>query len=135
MPAKPAPPDDAHLAKFLGPAFKHWQFVISDATSNHAAKAEWKHYAGKLGGWRLVLKSKARNLAYLKPDDASFLASLALSDADLDHAEQAKAAPPALLADIRAGPKFPEGRAARISVSTAASARHVARLITIKAAR
>ncbi len=126
-------PSDADLAKALGGAKRHW-----DALRVHALAAipgvteEWKCYAG-LSGWTLVLRSKRRSLVYLRPLAKHFMASLAFG-AKAVAAAEASDLPARVIEMIQTAPEYPEGRAVRLNVKTAADAKVVEQLLAIKAA-
>lgn len=124
-------PTEAELAKALGPAKRSWDGLVASLRDGAPqCAADWKHYAGKTG-WVFVARRQRRNVLYLKPLERRFLASLALSDAEVRAAEQADL-PPELVESIRTSPKYPEGRPARVEVSTAADAKIVRALLAIK---
>jgi hypothetical protein len=132
---KPAKqPGEAELAETLGAAKKHWDALHAHiGASTPKARTEWKFYksAGASGGWRCVVSDGRRNLLYLRPDAGSFLVSCALSDAQVDAAERA-GVQSGLIAEIRGGPKLPEGRAARVEVHSPASLKLVLKLLEAK---
>ena len=110
----------------------HWDKVCAYARAIPAATQEWKCYAGK-SGWTLVLKDKRRNLLYLRPLAKFFRASFALGPQAVEAAEQSDL-PAKVIAMIRAAPRYPEGRAVRVDVKTAADAAVVQKLLAIKLA-
>jgi hypothetical protein len=125
-------PDDADLAKALGRTKGHWDKLRAYAAAIPAVVQEWKCYTGK-SGWTLVLKDKRRNLLYLRPLAKYFKASFALGPHAVKVAEQSDL--PAKVIDmIRAAPTYPEGRAVRVDVKTAADAGVVRKLLAIKVA-
>ena len=126
-------PTDADLAKVLGPAKRQWDNFTSHVQEvNASGTAEWRHYAGKTG-WTLVVRDKRRNLAYVKPLAKRFLVSFAFSDAAVTAAEQSDL-PEKIVQPIRQSPKYPEGRAVRVEVASAADAAIARRLLDIKLA-
>jgi hypothetical protein len=125
-------PDDADLAKALGRAKGHWDKLREYAKSFPAVVQEWKCYTGQ-SGWTLVLKDKRRKLLYMRPLLKYFKASFALGPQAAKAAEQSDL--PAKVIDmIRAAPTYPEGRAVRVDVKTAADAGVVRKLLAIKVA-
>jgi hypothetical protein len=126
-------PTDADLAKVLGPAKRPWDsFMAHVQEVNAGGTAEWKHYAGK-SGWTFVVRDKRRNLAYVKPLAKRFLVSFAFSDEAVAAAEQSDL-PEKVVKPIRESPKYPEGRAVRVEVSSAAAAAIARKLLGIKLA-
>src|SRR6185436_15291525 len=95
------------------------------------AVAEWRFYKGKTG-WRLLACKGGRNLAYLKPSAGSVLVSLALSDRVLDAAERAGVAK-SLIETVRSSKLLPEGRAARVEVTSVRDVTTVLKLVACKA--
>lgn len=125
-------PSDADLARLLGPATAHWDRLVADARALcPKAVAAWKCYAGKYG-WTFVIRDAKRNLVYLKPADKEFTASFALNDAAVKAEEKAHL-PAAVLRQIRESPRYPEGRAVRLTVATPRAAVTAMKLLAIKA--
>lgn len=130
---KAAPPSDADLAAMLGPAAAAWQRIVTDAAAICPnAKPAWKHYAGKYG-WVFLFRDKKRNLMYLSPREKAFVASLALSEAGVAAAEESTL-PEAVKEQIREAPKYPEGRAVRVTVTSPRQAATVVKLLALKCA-
>ena len=124
-------PTDSDLAKVLGRAKRHWDSLQAHALSAiRAAKADWKHYAGK-SGWVFVVRDKRRNLLYMRPLDKRFMASLAFSQQAVTAAEQSDL-PDHVIEMIRTSPQYPEGHAVRLEVKTAADAEVVQKLLLMK---
>lgn len=129
--AKTPKPTDATLAQQLGRAKSAWDKLIAQVQqSPNVATADWKHYST---GWIFVVRDKRRNLAYLRPDQKRFTASFAFNDTAVRAAELADL-PADLVESIRSSPKYPEGRAARIEVSTQKHAAIAMALFDIKCA-
>lgn len=127
------PPTDAALATILGRVKRHWDGFLSHIRQVSAdATAEWKHYSGK-SGWTFVVRGKRRNLAYLKPSAGRFTVSFAFGDKAVQAAEQSDLPDP-LVQSIRQSPKYPEGRAVRVEVTSASNVALVKKLLAIKLA-
>ena len=130
-------PTETELAETLGRAKTHWDKLVAALRElNPAAATEWKFYSGK-SGWTFIARDKRRNLLYLRPLAKRFLASLAFGDQALAAAEDAaqrSELPPEFVQSIRESPKYPEGRAVRVEVSSAADAKLVSALLAIKIA-
>lgn len=130
-PASEAPPESA-LAE-LGDARAHWDaFLDAAAKLAPGLNSHWKTYAGKTGQ-QCVVRMGEKNLAYLKPGEGSFLVSMALSDDAVESLATAKL-PKALIDDVAAAKKYPEGRPARVTVSSAATLKTAKALLGIKVA-
>jgi len=135
-PARPLPPDDAALAALLGKAKPHWDALLAAASGADAScAAEWVYYAS-LKGWRCIVKvKKARGgkqtLVHLRPDEGSYLASFALSDAAIA-AAAGRGVPAPLITEVRAAKVLPEGRPIRVQVKSAKDLRAAAGLLLAK---
>lgn len=130
---KSAAPTEDQLAKTLSTAHTFWNGFIDKVTTAHpATKMEWKYYKSD-STWRYILRLRQRNLAYLRPSPGSFLVSLALSENSI-HAAEKLGVSKSLLDQVRASPLFPEGRAVRIVVTTAADMKSALLLTDAKAA-
>jgi hypothetical protein len=126
-------PDEADLARVLGPAKRHWDALVAHIRKAiPEATAEWKHYAGK-SGWTFVVRDKRRNLLYMKAAAKRFGVSLAFNDKAVQAAEESDL-PAHVVAPIRQSPKYPEGRAVRIEVASAADLAIAKKLLAIKTA-
>lgn len=124
-------PDDVDLAQALGRTKHHWDTLVAAAqqAAPHAT-ATWKHYAGK-SGWTFVVRGKRNNVIYMRPLARHFIAAFAFGAAAVDAALQSDLPAP-VLELLRSAPQYPEGRAVRIAVKSAADAAIVKRLLTIK---
>ncbi len=126
-------PSDSDLARVLGPAKRHWDsLVVHIQEVNQGGTAEWKHYAGK-SGWTYVVRDKRRNLLYLKPSAKRFTVSFAFGDKAVQAAEQSDL-PDRVVKPIRESPKYPEGRAVRIEVTSATDVAIAWKLLAMKMA-
>lgn len=124
-------PTDAELAQALGRTKRHWDALTAAAQkAAPTATATWKHYAGK-SGWTFVVRGKRSNVIYMRPLAKHFIAAFAFGAAAVDAALQSDLPAP-VIELIRTAPQYPEGRAVRIAVQTAADAAIVKRLLTIK---
>jgi hypothetical protein len=129
---KPDSAPDRALAQ-LADARRHWDALLA-AAADLAPNINtlWKTYSGA-SGRQCVLRVGEKNLAYLKPADRSFLVSMALSDDAVASLAAAKL-PKALVDEITAAKKYPEGRPARVTVSTPATLKTAKALLAIKLA-
>lgn len=122
-------PDDAALAEVLGRTKAHWDAVVRRA-QNLCVGVAWKFY-GRKHGWQLKLVHEKRALLYLIPHAKSFLAGMALGDAAVE-AVRASRLPPDLVQEIVAAKRYPEGRPARVEVTSKKQADLVLRLLQLK---
>ena len=76
-------------------------------------------------------EENARNLLYLKPLQKRFMAGFALGEKAVQAAEQSNL-PDSVVEMIRRAPEYPEGRAVRVEVKTAADVKIAKRLLAIK---
>jgi hypothetical protein len=131
FPDKQHKPQDSDLARVLGKAKSHWDALTDHAsTASPDAQPEWKHY-GKRSGWVFVLRGKRSNLLYLIPHEKQFNASFAFGEAAFQAALESDL-PAKVIAMVRESPKYPEGRAIRMAVASAADVKVVKRLLSIK---
>lgn len=130
FPDKQCPPQDSDLARVLGRTKKHWEDLAAHVATCPDAKPEWKHY-GKKSGWVFVARGKRSNLIYLIPHDKWFGANFAFGEKAVQ-AALASDLPVAVVEMIRQAPKYPEGRAIRLPVKTAADAKAAKKLLKIK---
>lgn len=129
---KPDPAVEAFLVQ-LAEARPHWDALLAAAAELAPnINALWKTYAGATGR-QCVLRLGEKNLAYFKPAEGSFLVSMALSDDAVDGLASAKV-PKALIDEVAAAKKYPEGRPARVTVSTPATLKTAQTLLAIKVA-
>lgn len=133
---KPVPrPDSAGDASLdqLADARPHWDAFLAAASQLAPnINTQWKTYAGKTGR-QCVIRMGEKNLAYLKPAEGAFLVSMALSDDAVESLAPAKL-PKALIDEVAAAKKYPEGRPARVTVSSAATLKTARTLLAIKVA-
>ena len=131
--ARPSPGPTPDPLAALGPARPLWDAFLARAAADlPAAEIGWKSYAGKTGR-QCVIRLKDRNLAYLKPGEGSFLVSVALSDGAVAGLAGSKL-PASLIEEIEAAPKYPEGRPARVLVSSSSGVKHAVTLLALKTA-
>ena len=124
-------PEDADLAKVLGRAKRHWDNLRAHALdADSAASPEWT-YESKKSGWTFAVRGRRRNLLYLKPYDKSFTLGFAYSEQAVQAAEQSDL-PDHVVEIIRQAPKYPEGRAVRVKVTSAADVKIAKKLLAIK---
>lgn len=128
-----APPDDASLARVLGRSRVHWEALVSHLGSAcDGVVLEWKYY-GRKHGWQLKALRRKRALVFLVPHSGSFLAGLALNEAAVE-ALRAGRFPAALVEEVSGSNRYPEGRPARVEVTSKRQADVVRRLVELKLA-
>ncbi|HVP10106.1 MAG TPA: DUF3788 family protein [Phycisphaerae bacterium] len=131
FPDKKQPPAAGDLTRAFGKAKRHWDDLAGHISSlGPAAKPEWKHY-GKRSGWVYVLRGKKNNLLYLIPHEKHFVASFAFGEKAVRAALESDLPAP-VVEMVRQSPKYPEGRAVRLKVTSAADVKIAKRLLAIK---
>jgi hypothetical protein len=131
FPDKSHTPQDADLARVLGRTKRHWDNITAHALgADPAASPKWT-YESKKAGWTLAVRGKRRNLLYLKPYDKRFTVGFALGKDAVEAAEQSDL-PADVIKMIKQAPKYPEGRAVRIEVKTAADVKLAKKLLALK---
>ena len=121
-------PEASELSAALGRSQPLWEALVEGLPAGLVP--EWKFYGAK-HGWQLkVLKGK-RAVLYLIPHDGYFTAAVALNARALA-ALGGSGLPPDLVREIEDGPKLPEGKAARIQVTTRAQLAQVRTLLDLK---
>ncbi|MGD8451809.1 MAG: DUF3788 family protein [Phycisphaerae bacterium] len=134
FPDKSHKPTDADLQAVLGAAKRHWDSLTAHALeADPAAVPEWKYYMKKTG-WTFLLRGKRRNLLYMRPvAKGRFNVTFVFGDKAAKAAEESDL-PEHVVEEIRQSPKYPEGRAARVEVKTAADPKIARQLLAIKLA-
>jgi Protein of unknown function (DUF3788) len=125
------PPDDATLEQALGRTKKLWDAIVDhvDSLPNGLVR-EWKYY-GKKHGWQMKVTDRKRAVLYLIPHDGSFLAALALNDKAVAALPSQKI-PPRLVREIATAKTYPEGRPARVEVTSTSDLMVVKKLLALK---
>lgn len=124
-------PSPAILAAALGSSRPRWEELIEGLASEYPSlRREWKHYGAK-HGWQLKLLSGKRSVLYLIPKQGSFVAAVALNDAAVE-ALRASRCPAALVHEVLAARRAPEGRPARVDVRAKRDLATVRELVRIK---
>jgi hypothetical protein len=128
---KSRPPSAADLTAVLGRAKQHWDNLVAQAQrSDPKVHTEWKYYSSK-SGWSCVLRDKRHNVLYLIPSEKRFTASFAIGERALEAARQS-GLPDEIVQLIEQAPKYPEGRAVRVEVKSAANAAIASTLLDLK---
>jgi hypothetical protein len=111
----PKRPTELALATALGQAHHLWQALVKTLQRDLGVdSAEWSTHSVK-AGWSLRLQSKKRNIVYLSPGNACFMASLALGDKAVAAARKSTL-PPKILKIIDQARRYAEGTAVRVEV-------------------
>src|SRR5688572_30751705 len=121
------PPD---VTPLLGPARKQWDALLKFLGELDGVVPEWKFYGEKYG-WQLKLKAKGRALVYLIPRPGRFTAALALRKPAIA-ALRAGGIPEELVREIEAAKEAPEGKPARVEVSSPRTLALLKKLLVIK---
>lgn len=126
-------PSDAALASALGASLALWNKLVSELKRElKIDTAEW-HTASAKWGWSLRLQLKRRNIVYLGPRQACFLAAFALGDKAVAAARNGDL-PADVLKTIAGSKHYAEGTAVRIEVRTGDDVEVVKKLAKIKIA-
>ena len=124
-------PTPKELAARLGGSKELWNQLVSEIVRECAiTDKEWNCYSPK-AGWSLRLKQKKRNIIYLAPGDGCFRIALILGDKAMKVAKAAKF-PDKFAKLITEAPRYPEGSAIRIEVTSADDIAFVKHLAKIK---
>ncbi len=124
---------DASSPAALGCSLEYWErFIALVRAELPGAEIGWKGYPGS-SGRQCIVRMKKRNLAYLKPGEGEFTVSFALSEAAVASMADARL-PQALIEEVKAARRYPEGRAARVRVSSVATLKTAAALLAVKLA-
>ena len=126
-------PDEQSLADVLGDAWPCWE-QLDRFLHEHSAglQVEWKFY-GKKHGWQLKAIKQKRSVLYMIPDEGSFRAGLALNGPALDELQQS-GLPPALIEEVMEAKAYPEGKPARVVVTSSEEVQIVEQLVQLKLA-
>ena len=128
---KASQPDTAALTQALGDAMPHWNTVVDFlATRPEGLTIDWKFYGSK-HGWQLKATRKKRAVAYLIPGQDHFRLGAALNAAAVE-ALGDSGLPPALIAEIQESAAYPEGKPARVTVSSAEDADTALQVLAFK---
>jgi len=124
-------PSEPVLARVLGKSKPLWDEIKADVTARYAPLSEAWGYSGKSHGWSLALKQRKRSIVYLVPKEGAFTCSLAFSEKAAAEAQH-RALPTSVKEMIEKARHYPEGRAVRMQVHSAADAAVAKELVCIK---
>jgi hypothetical protein len=124
-------PTENELAAQLGPTKAVWDRLLAElAKEFDLVTWEWNSYSRK-AGWSLRLKRGERNIVYLSPGLACFMASFALGDRAARAARESKL-PKIVMQIIDEAKRYAEGTAVRLEVSGPKDIPAIKRLVAIK---
>ena len=124
-------PGEADLARALGRAKRHWDNLKAYALgADPAASPKWT-YESRKAGWTFAVRGKRRNLLYLKPFDKRFTVGFAFGKKAVEAVELTDL-PGRVIKMIKEAPLYPEGRAVRFQVTSAADVKIAKKLLAIK---
>lgn len=126
-------PADEDVERVVGESIATWR-ALTDWLRGEAGvdSLEWGS-SGKKYGWGLRAKRGARTIAYLIPQEGSFLVGFVLGDRALESARGA-GLPAAVMAMIAGARKYAEGTGFRVPVKELGDLACVKQLVRIKLA-
>lgn len=133
MPSKPkadAPPSEAAVRRALGPAVAAWDALLDPARNR---TREWKRY-GKTHPWSLRVNEGKRTVLWLVPEEGVLRVAVILGEKAVARG-LAGSLSQKLKRELRDATAYPEGRAVRYRMKSAARVRDVEKLIDLKMAR
>jgi hypothetical protein len=124
------PPSDAQVRRTLGPAVKAWDALLDPARKR---TREWKRY-GKKDPWSVRVNEGQRTVLWLVPEEGVLRVAVILGEKAV---ARGLAGPLSqkLKRDLREATLYPEGRALRYRMKSAARVRDVERLVDLKLGR
>lgn len=124
-------PNNEMLSKALGRSYEYWE-QIQDALKDRYGELtpEWKYYGAK-SGWTLKMMLKKRNLFFFGPCDRYFRIAFIFGDKAVKAIEESDL-PPALIKEVKAAKRYPEGRALRIELKKQEQVKDIIKLTAIK---
>jgi hypothetical protein len=129
---KTAPPGEEAIAEALGPAHAWWDELRGRLSSAWHPYAEVWGFTSRTTGWGLRVKHGERVIVYLTPRQGEFLASFALGERAVQDA-LARGLPDAFVEIVAGARRYAEGRAVRVTVTSAADVDAVEKLALAKA--
>lgn len=129
-PVPEKPPTTKDVSRTLGPAFAAWQALLDPSLGR---TTEWKRY-GKKNPWVLRIFEGKKTIFWLYPVKGELQVTLIVGEKKVK-AGLAGALPKRLKDDLRRATSYPEGRAVRLRMRTAARAGDVERLVDLKLGR
>ncbi len=114
----------------MGRTLRRWDDFCQFVEETYGVKGEWKYY-GRNFGWALRFRKGGKALVSLYPGKRSCTAQLILAESVVRKARRAKLGAVARTAIRRAYP-YPEGRWVFVTVTSAAVAADVKKLLLLK---
>jgi Protein of unknown function (DUF3788) len=124
------PPSDVQLRRLLGPALPAWDALVQGGEARHH---EWKRYGARTD-WVLRVYEGKRTVLWARPVPGALHATVIVG-AKAVVAGLAGGLPERLKKRLRASPAYPEGRAVRFRLRSAAGVGDVERLVALKLGR
>ena len=125
-----APPSDAQVRRALGPAVAAWDALLDPARKR---TTEWKVY-GKNDPWSVRVNEGKRTVLWLLPLEGELRATVIVGGKAVALGLAGRLSQ-GLKKDLREAPAYPESRAVRIRMKSAARVRDVERLVDLKLGR
>jgi len=133
MTSKPqvdGPPAEAAVRRALGPAVAAWNALLDPARNR---TREWKRY-GKKHPWSLRVNEGKRTVLWLVPEEGCLRVAVILGEKAVAQG-LAGSLSQKLKRELRDATAYPEGRAVRYRMKSAARVRDVEKLIDLKMGR
>jgi hypothetical protein len=124
------PPSDARVRRLLGSALPAWKALLQGGEARHH---EWKRY-GARADWVLRVYEGKRTVLWARPIPGALRATVIVGERAVA-AGLAGGLPERLKKRLRASPAYPEGRAVRFRLRSAAGVGDVERLVALKLGR
>jgi hypothetical protein len=124
------PPSDAQVRRLLGPALPAWKALLEGGEDR---RHEWKRY-GARADWVLRVCEGKRTVLWARPIPSALRATVIVGERAVA-AGLAGGLPERLKKRLRASPAYPEGRAVRFRLRSAAGVGDVERLVALKLGR
>jgi len=124
------PPSDAQVRRLLGPALPAWEALL--ATEGNRRR-EWKRYSPK-ADWVIRLHQGKRTVLWARPVAGKLHVTVIVGEKAVA-AGLAGALPQRLKTRLRSAKVYPEGRAVRLGLRSAAGVADVERLVALKLGR
>jgi hypothetical protein len=124
------PPSSADVKRMLGPAFAAWEALLDPARGR---TTEWKRYRPE-DPWALRVFEGKRTVLWVRPVEGELRATVIVGNKAVA-AGLAGRLSERLKKALREAPAYPEGRAVRFRLKSAARVRGVEQLIDLKVGR
>ena len=125
-----APPSPTAVKRSLGPAFAAWEALIDPARGR---TTEWKRYRPQ-DPWSLRVFEGKRTVLWLVPGEGHLRVAVILGEKAVARGLVGPISK-RLAQELRDAERYPEGRALRFRMKSAARVRDVERLVDLKVGR